>query len=127
VLGSTTTGSVCKPSLACSLVCADSEHDARERSTAELGATSASQALRCRKHESSSRATGVARPLSDSMGHVRSPATTSTISTPMSADWRYSSTPEAITGQRWLLHVTSGSMPVRADAAATCLPLQEAG
>jgi hypothetical protein len=44
---------------------ADSEHDARERSTAELDAPNASQALGCCKHESSSRAVDVALPVSD--------------------------------------------------------------
>jgi hypothetical protein len=46
----------------------DNEHDARERSTAKLDAPSASQALGCCKHESSSRAAGVALPLSDNLG-----------------------------------------------------------
>jgi hypothetical protein len=53
-----------------SLPCADSEHDARERSTAELDAPSASPALGCCKHESGSRAAGVAPPLSDKPGHA---------------------------------------------------------
>jgi len=44
---------------------ADSEHDARERSAAELDAHSATQALGCCKHESSSRAAGVRLPLPD--------------------------------------------------------------
>jgi hypothetical protein len=44
---------------------AESEHDARERATAELDAPSASQALGCCKHQSSSRAAGVALPLPD--------------------------------------------------------------
>jgi hypothetical protein len=49
---------------------ADGEHDARERSTTELDAPSASQALGCCKHESSSRAADVARPLADKTGHA---------------------------------------------------------
>jgi hypothetical protein len=48
----------------------DSEHEARERSTAELDAPSASQALGCCKHESSSRAADVALPLP---GHNQPP------------------------------------------------------
>jgi hypothetical protein len=44
---------------------ADSEHDARGLSTAELDVPGASQELGCCKHGSSSRAVGVALPLSD--------------------------------------------------------------
>ena len=52
------------------LIRADSEHDARERSTAKLDAPSASQALGRCKHESSSRAAGVALRLSDTGSHA---------------------------------------------------------
>jgi hypothetical protein len=49
--------------------CADSEHDARELSTAELDAPGASQALGCCKQESSTRGVGVTLPLSDTGSH----------------------------------------------------------
>jgi hypothetical protein len=57
------------------LVCAESGLDARERSTAELGAPGASQEPGCCKLESSSRAAGVSLPLSDrsSDAHRASP------------------------------------------------------
>ena len=49
---------------------ADGGHDARGRSPAELDAPGASQALGCCKHDSSSRAAGVALPLPDKGSHV---------------------------------------------------------
>jgi hypothetical protein len=55
------------------LLSAESEHDARERTTNELDAPSASQALGCCKHESSSRAAGVALPLSDKSSDAARP------------------------------------------------------